>query len=585
MKLDEGVAVKALVVDSTGAPIENAHIVAQTVARGSRIMQHLAPQEIPTDEPASESEWGMATTGKDGAVRLAGLDTGNTVFRAACPGYITSDEQIVTLKKNGNGPIKFVLPREASTTVWVKDAKTGEILSKGDNQFRASIWDPNHVGWVLDMIDIGNRYQNYDLTVEHIPPGKQYIIVQSMNAAASHDFVYYGDETFHNAAYYVGDFRPGENKDITILVEKRAKGSIKGKLQGTKELPLQSVGCVILSPLRSFENKASQGLVLTLKSDGNFAAEVTPGDYSVCVRNIDNQIIGLTYIRVEKGKETTVALPLAVLPEGGPVDVTVVDANGTPVTRCKVSLNQLKDNLHDVGMPALFGLTYSPLVAVTDAKGRCRFDKVLAGRIRVYAEIRRCWFSSEMDLAPGKPASARIEGPPPETAPTTTIQGRIVPPPSSRCMVRLQPGDAIGWDVHDTTANEDGTFTFDKVWAGKFKLIATTHDYRKSFYENIEVKQGVSLKNVEVKFPTKFQKIAGRFTGYRFTGYTDFLVLEGNWHGEIPLRPDGTFEGFAPAGKYAVQLHRREYYEGSPLLRTTEINIVEKDGMQNIELR
>lgn len=333
-------------------------------------------------------------------------------------------------------------------------------------------------------------------------------------------------------------------------------------------------------------------MVLSVKPDGSFQANDLPEDnYWIWVCDTDNTTIAEMKISVEKNKTTQVVVPLMMNPAGtSSLEVTLVDSAGAPMADREVVLVN-KQKVETTRLTKVFGYESAELSAKTDAQGKCLFEHLPAASLVVAVKTTQYksgnpqlnYGLTEVNPKAGQRTAIRTVGPPFLLVCTASIEGKILQQGKWQLQLSGVPVGGYDW-INIFGSNKDGVFKLERLPAGRYQISVCKSDssFKSAPIMEIELKEGEQKKGIELNAPPKFRQIAGKCVGYRYNGGGDYVMFENDCQCRMMIRPDGTFEGSVPPGKYKV--YRTPFLDRATV-KTTEITIEDKEGVQNIELR
>jgi hypothetical protein len=146
--------------------------------------------------------------------------------------------------------------------------------------------------------------------------------------------------------------------------------------------------------------------------------------------------------------------------------------------------------------------------------------------------------------------------------------------------------------------NIDGTFKFDDVVAGRYRICAYSHPNNDanslglysgmvSEMTSIEVKEGVALKGVEIKLCEKWQAFSGTVANHGSSVCrSGDVILVGPCVRIANVRPDGTFTGHAPAGKYKLYYvnYAQPDKDGNIARQVADVTIEEGKDVEGVQI-
>ncbi|MFH1550908.1 MAG: carboxypeptidase regulatory-like domain-containing protein [Planctomycetota bacterium] len=570
--LEEKMPFEVVVKDSSGNPVSDAKVVVHTTSEAPLIVDGwdlYGPQGYPGGDgpPSPYEDMPFFDTNAKGVASVSGFEGTDTAVIAVKRGYLVGKSRIVKLQKGAKTRLEFTLVKTASVDVTIIDAKTRKAIPEA----WAYALDSHNFFDDADFIKIRGleRSRGSNAGIQ-IKPGRSHVGAYA--------------EGYQRGRVMV-NLKEGQKAAVTIALERAETriGTLTGTIKPGKTTPLSKINYLLIYPLErryALPRKwyYMEAMVLRVKPDGTFKATGLPeGMWGIIVRGEGECILGRRFAKVSKDKTTEISLQLAPL---GAMNITLLGQDGKPVANVDLAVTKrgATDGVFDRNVPGLFYYYFEDRYELpqltTDSDGRCRLKNLAAG---AYV-IEQALFPGEPNIIgqawnavvePGKTTEAKLQ-----FAKTTRIEGRIVSPRNEPYNVILIPRKFEGPELlYGVTAELQGVrpggkFTLYRVPPGKYHLIAALDSFVSfpSFSVPVEVKEGVPLRDVELKLPGDSQKFSGKISlrGPCDHGI-DVLLLVGNRVLGVEVRPDGTFEGSATPGKYKA--YCMDYHMGIPLVK------------------
>jgi len=554
IKLDAGLKIRFAVKDTSGAPVPDAVVVARHAKRGYlRFVQDDNRVRLLTVSERAESNtkpvipWGQALTDSGGRAEIAGLEEDETIIGVYCKDYVSSDFKTVVLEKGEEEQkLEFTLVKRAHVNVVIRDAETNDIISNATVNVVNEHKNPN-----------GGIYYGFDESLGNgFAPGKRYIFATA---------------PYYLNGYAVGEFASGENPPVMLLLKKIRKGNISGKVEPSKNLPLSKMNYAWIYPLRNIY----WHMVITVNDDGTFAVpDLYEGTWEMVLWDIDDNVIGRGTFIVVRDKTTDVKVRLR---EAGSLRITFPDATEKDRQAAWIWIISAETSGGYSGiLPCGCGGHYVAL----GADKKCSLDSLAESVYLVHAHVTedgktryagtvlnvKAGQITDAEIALHSNATLKIKGLPASASPWSFI-----------LMTNLEEkGDWSSRQTRFMTMSPVGTAEFHALQPGKYRVRAENAD-KNTFISEIEIGKNDTTKEVELRLPEKLQKFSGYMRNYPYERVKagSWVMLVGNTVAYAQVRPDGTFAGEAPAGKYKV------FLTGGIAVELTEN---EKNGLKDIRI-
>ncbi|MFH1549228.1 MAG: carboxypeptidase regulatory-like domain-containing protein, partial [Planctomycetota bacterium] len=617
IKLDSGLELEVVVRDTAGKPVPSAKVITRAVKDGHKhymmsqiftdvddnaeLAEAILPppppvkEPVPGEEPVHPQEKkpnlpGMADTDEKGVAKAAGLPEGDVAVIAVKPGYIVSEQKIVTLKKGETKKIEITLEKEATAKVKIIDADTKQPVPRA----YTCAYTERDFGEqpVIDVESVSNfRPVREDgpatWTIRGIRAGK-------VTISASADG--YHDGTFDT------EFKPGEKKQITIEMKKFRDGALAGTIRPAATMPMSGIFCALLSrsDVSVRYDYGEMPIVLRLDRKGRFnVPNIREGRWDITVLGMDNRPLVEKDFEIEPDKKTDIALQLQAL---GTLDIELVDHEGKPLAGAQLGLTGPGSTAPFLATSStkFFYLEWGNIFVTTDEEGKCKFESLLPGVYRLskisplpqHMGIFLIPLMWKVTIKADKTEKVKFRVPK-----TTTIEGTLTARHDRLCTVSVFRQAATFLEMFimpvaiQRNVKPGAKFKVEGVPPGKLVIVAVTKgDMLVSSYTmEIEVKEGVPVKGIELKFPEKTQKISGKLKDYKgkpSPAPDGIIIFYGPALASAKVNPDGTFELEMPPGKYKVhRIHIRDVKSGEqPAPKPIEITIEEGKDLTGIEV-
>jgi len=603
IKLDKGLEIEVVVKDAAGKPVADAKVITRAVEDGS--MHYSRYELFGHDDPrramppwASPMQEKLANppgvTDDKGTAKADGLPEGDIAVVAVKDGYVVSGQKTVTLKKGEVAKIEITLEKEATADVKIIDADTEEPVPGA----HARVVGKSEGGRVIH-VDMSERTYAKPGSgqpiqkIRNIPAGK---VTISASASAA--------EGYHESTVEE-EFKPGESKSITIKMKPLRDGTLAGTIKPAASMPMSEVFCALLYrsgyPLRF--GYGGTPIVLRLDKKGRFRMpKIQEGEWGITVLDMnDRPIILQKDFKVEPGKTTEVTLQLQAL---GSLEIELVDHEGKPLAGAQPDLIGFGSPAHfmPTQLKKFFYLEWGSGFVTTDEEGKCKFENLLPG---VYRLFKRRPSSQYLVMMVQVPLMGKVTVKADKTEKvkfrvpkTTSIEGTLTARHDRLCNVIVfrQAATFLGMFIMPV-GRKDGVkpgekFKVEGIPPGKYIIAATARgdDMIVSTYTTeIEVKEGVPVKGIELKFPEKTQKISGKLKDYKgkpSPALDEVIIFYGPALAGAKINPDGTFETQAPPGEYKVyRINIYNVMKGEqPAPKPIEITIEEGKDLTGVEI-
>jgi len=562
--LKAGQKMSFTVKDADGNPASNALVVVwhpkMGYLRSTRAYECYERALKVSESFASETKplipWGQAVTDSRGSAEIGGLEEGETLAEVLCKDYAPSEIKTVVLKQGEQGePLAFTLVKRAHVAILVKDADTNAIIP----------WTEAKV-IIEKNSQIGSAYyRRFENPADGVAPGKHYIVARAPG---------------YMSGYVVGDFAPGENPPVTLRLKKLRKGSISGKVEPSKSIPLSKVNYARIYPTRNTYRE----MVIRVNDDGTFAVPyLYEGTWEVEFFDIGDNVIGRKTFTVVKDKTVDVQVRLR---EAGSLRVAFPDATDKDLQEGWIWIAS-----SDVwgGYGGIFWQGYHYFVFEVDNRSLVR--PLAEGTYIVQANVIEDgkWQSrgTVLIVKAGQVTDAKIL-----LHSKVTLKIRGIPSSKSGWSLILMPEmeSESNWSsrqVRPLSMSAEPTVEL-RVTPGKYRVCAQGAD-RFTLVNRIEIGENDTTKEVELRLPERVQKFSGRVRDFpcerTYDGST--VRLEGDSIAFAHINPDGTFEVAAPPGKYRIFLSRdiQMYLTDEEKNGLKEITIEEGEDLTGIELQ
>ncbi len=601
IKLDRGLEIEVVVRDAAGKPIPDAKVITRAVEDGYkyyRKSQMFAdeddnaelPEAAPSEEPVPPQEKkpnlpGITDTNDEGVAKVTGLPGGDIAVVAVKNGYVVSGQKTVTLKKGETKKIEITLEKEATAEVRIIDADTKQPVLRARVSVERDFSEQSVIGVESESYSRpGRRDESTTRKIRGIRAGKA-----AFSASA---------RGYHNGTVEA-EFKPGEKKQITVEMKKLRDGALAGTIKPAPTVPMSEIFCALLycsEPDSGYGyGYGETPIVLRLDRKGRFnVPNVQEGRWGIIVLGMNDRPIVKKDFEIKPDKTAELSLQLEAL---GTLEIELVDHEGKPVAGTELGLFQQGHFSYGfAGESHRFFRSDGLAEAVmTDENGRCRVEHLIPSVYLV--SIRRAGPSL---LGVGQIWKTNIKADKTEKlkirmAKTTTLEGTVLLKGNKQCSVIVFKRDASFLEIFlmpvamlskVTTGKK---FTLKDIPPGKHTIMAVqmSDSFMSSYLKEIDVKEGVPVKGIELKFPEKAQKVYGRVISYKRKGRPEEgVLLMGPVMAGAELKPDGRFEAKAVPGKYKVfhlslsKLMARDDSKIKPL----EIEVEEGKDLTGVEI-
>ena len=561
LKLVTGYKMKVCVVDAAGQPIEDAIVLVNdsgengiVVGKSRGLWKTIDLHDGRRIEHHFVENWSpkiRETDGK-GVAKFAELRSGKAGIAVIAQGYTTAQRNAVELVKGNAGiDVKFTLKKRGSIVFKVADTTgnavkywncrhdtqpEGRIPSRGGVVVRSQVTG----GCLVQVAEDGNmRPLSISTRSIRAIPGK-------------HRFVF--SAPGYRTKVITRELKAGQQIEETIQLEGLDTGSVSGTIKPASGMPLDKVGQVILGLYpRNFFFGERPPTVLILDKKGRFKLDkVLEGENYITILDTNGSLLGLYRINTVKGKTTRINIKL---PPVSNVAGRLLDRKGKPLGG---TLLILRDRRSIDAFPS--GVIPSPLpkqnVFTTDRNGRFHLGLLAEGGYLINADnLSLVW---SIDVKGGSETNVALK-----QLGTSTVSGKLSGN-TDAVTITLTPADSPfsdTWFRTDVRLTDDGKFKITGVCPGKYPVKALSGTMGYGCLAEIEVKEGQSLSGIELDLSSHAQRISGKISKYHPPGGNDYsypssdtVVASGSFFARAEVRADGSFEFYAPPGKY--KLHR-----------------------------